>query len=1304
MNKPMKHDGGMYVSGTEFDTDGTGYVCLILADIVDFSSISQAIEDRENDAAEKLTRILRGLFSRIAEHVAQIGGRVLSFGGDSVLIGWHVDSNESLLKIVSNALQVCENIHLLCVDVSAKTQLDLKMRVSLSNDEASWITINKKIGGTDCVVWGAAMLKLIELNRTCIPGKTKAEIPDASALGANGQRMHDYIDAIRDQIDKRLSQQSLGLLDSRQAVTVVFVRFAEEAVSHHITHQSLRDLSTKLFKCAQTHGGLVCRVRMDDKGLNALVLWGVRHHSYEDDANRALSFAHQTLPQYFSKLRIGMTSGTVFTGYIDEERSVEFTAMGSVVNNAADLSSYAPVGKLFCDKMTQTRLGKHQKWMRHPLKLKGMLHAADFYLLPQSSEAAYEFQNIESEIPSQNSNVISLEKARSLSRRDFEIESIQRQLCDHGSVLVVAEAGMGKTFLCNAIVRDWLDDNEQVIRFRFVTDSGQTALRSILDEMEIWAIQRSASLYKSEFEIWSEIGINYCNLSIRDIESIDRVIHRRPHKNEDDFGINALVLQEKIELLIQSWIVQISNTGKLLICMDDVHWIDATSAGLIARIIHQIPSVFWLGTSRHQVSSFPQDLELRPIEWRAQVDLLPFGADEVLLLLKNKFPRIQIDDEVLSDILKITKGNALFVAHWIEEALQRNRYRIAAERLVKTDDRPTQLQRFEDPPISLHFLLQSQFDRLNEEQRSLAQFVSVLNQAVSKKRLLHFLNPVGVRESTVEQCLEMKILNKYSLDKINDFIVFHHALMRDVAYSSLSMAQRTKLHNDIAIGLDTGQLFPSDPLSRGWHWMRSNSSKTSLLKVIDAGKFAITIHSIPQAIDFLSFAIGQSKELAETLNAQEIQQLGLLLAFAQSELGKNQADRELLLRASRSKYSDKATWHQLAIMASRHIAHIVHSYFEKPQKNVNAPSLSMHATAQLLLAEISYFQGDINALQWHAVCSLDASEQSQSLRELSATYGGISLVCARFGLMWLSNRYAAAALRVSRRALDKVSTVDAVAYICLRGIAMADWRNTHRRIIQVLERNQKFGNSRRRNELLIIHGYMLEFKGNLSEAFLRYQECWRAGVQRNDYQTAIWGQLGCSRVHLQRCEFSHVMHLINEIEDTPRMDNLSRLELAAQRMILAIIQGRDAQLDELLMRWPLDHLSKFAQISFAYQGFLTSFWFAVMFKRSSAPFAEDQEKWRQAEKSVRAALKLHAAQFPACRPVREFMEGVWCANQFKSHSALKHLQQSKSLANTMGMQLFSEQINGFEAFLLNTRCKNIGSGYLMVVAQMLLER
>lgn len=257
-----------------------------------------------------------------------------------------------------------------------------------------------------------------------------------------------------------------------------------------------------------------------------------------------------------------------------------------------------------------------------------------------------------------------------------------------------------------------------------------------------------------------------------------------------DPAILALGAYEQRELIADAWrryLERLAKEEMRAIVAEDVHWADP----LLLRVIDHVTAeanapLVVLATARPE---FAGSAGLRPRHDRLALELGPLEPEEVARLVA-----LAGDGEADRDIaLERSGGNPLFVIE-------------LARAHPSTDD----------VPVTLQAAIAARLDELPSADRALLQTASVVGETfdVRDASLLGGRLPAEVA-AALGQMAHLGFVTP-----VASGYRFHHALVHDVAYGRLPLAERLALHARYAVdGLD-----PDDLEGRVHHWWRAVGS------------------------------------------------------------------------------------------------------------------------------------------------------------------------------------------------------------------------------------------------------------------------------------------------------------------------------------------------------------------------------------------------------------------------------------------------------------------------------------------------
>ena len=234
----------------------------------------------------------------------------------------------------------------------------------------------------------------------------------------------------------------------------------------------------------------------------------------------------------------------------------------------------------------------------------------------------------------------------------------------------------------------------------------------------------------------------------------------------------------------------VARDRPLLLAVDDIQWLDRTSAGVLSFVLRRLTSerVCFLGSLRTPVSTVPLGLDRPPLSerlTRLSIEPLSFGAIHLLLLRSLSRP---VSRSTARRIHEATEGNPLFALE-LGHALERR----------GTDPHPN-----EPLPVPNEMLLVDRFAELSSSARQVLLVVAA--SAGPTIELVHRVIQDRERaDAALGEAVSARILR---LDR--DRVSFVHPLLASAAYGRAVGEERHSLHLRLASVV-------ADPVERGRH-------------------------------------------------------------------------------------------------------------------------------------------------------------------------------------------------------------------------------------------------------------------------------------------------------------------------------------------------------------------------------------------------------------------------------------------------------------------------------------------------------
>ncbi len=519
----------------------------------------------------------------------------------------------------------------------------------------------------------------------------------------------------------------------------------------------LSEAFTEISSVVAEHGGTVEKYIGDA----VLALFGVPT-AHADDPMRALRAAHACVVWTKAEdratttvaVRIGIESGEVLVDLdaVDHRQQI---AVGAAVNLAARLEQAAEPGEILVGPTCHAATADVADFdSLGTLSLKGIGDVEAWRFVDFTAEGV---------------------KPIAFVGRDEELSQLQpafeRARAGIGSLaVIIGPPGQGKTRLALEAIQRWRPDRLIEARCRPGNEVGSnTPLLQLLaadipePTPDRVAARISELLGNDE---GSAVAIAVCHSA--GIATDPRLL-----------ALPRIDQRETIAEAWQRYIGALARDALLVVWIEDLHWADPVLMRIVDRASTDLQAtVLVVCTARPEVAG---SAPLRARENRFHLELKPLDPERSLQLA-------QLAGDG-TDGAERAGGNPLFIIE-----LSRARARSRAEEI----------------PMTIQAAIEARLDELEPSDRELLQRASVAGETFD----IHDATLLGQAEPSEAAAAMGRIAHLGFIVIVGSAYRFHHALVRDVAYGRLPIAERMHLHATYAReGVD-----PGDPVALAHHW------------------------------------------------------------------------------------------------------------------------------------------------------------------------------------------------------------------------------------------------------------------------------------------------------------------------------------------------------------------------------------------------------------------------------------------------------------------------------------------------------
>jgi len=500
--------------------------------------------------------------------------------------------------------------------------------------------------------------------------------------------------------------------------------------------------------------------------------------SHEDDAARALRVAqemHRELARIRTDLphagdltlHVGVNSGHGIARVIGSEVRTDYGVLGDAIILAQRLESVTPAGETYVSASTyELTHGVFEFEPVGELTLKG------------KSEPVPAWRVLAEKAPS-----VSTAERRRLVGRDAEL-AVVRPVMDallggRGGVLAVTgEPGVGKSLLTDEIRRLAEADGVGWLETRCISYGGALPywpfaelLRRAIGIRPDDASAEAAAILEAAIDDPTQAGFFARLMGLP-----------TTHGGTDIAGLEPEAFRRGLHDAVAHWLRGLAAARPLVVVIEDVHWADASSAALaaeLARVCSADPVVLYLTGRRESepvVTAIGADQMVRlALEPLGEADLERLIAAHLESPPPPSLVRLVVDR---------TGGNPFFAQELVRAlqdegvlARRNGRWRLRRGRQL------------EEVPPTLEEVLAARIDALPRHAASALQAASVVGRRIRLPLLARLVD-----ETALPSVLELLVERGFLDPGRDDELVFHHALVQEVAYARLLRKHSRELH------------------------------------------------------------------------------------------------------------------------------------------------------------------------------------------------------------------------------------------------------------------------------------------------------------------------------------------------------------------------------------------------------------------------------------------------------------------------------------------------------------------------------
>lgn len=584
----------------------------------------------------------------------------------------------------------------------------------------------------------------------------------------------------------RIDPSGAGMSEERRLITALFADLSGfTPLSERLDAEELLEVIDPIISALSDlvgrYGGYVEKFAGD--ALLALFGAPVAH---EDDASRAIQVAldmHAELDRLRGSLgpngdglslHIGIASGRGIARMIGSSVRMDYAVLGDSVILAQRLESNTPSGQTYVSESTYA-LAQDRFVFEPvpPLTLKGKAEPVPAWRLLGTRAAG------------EGRSALAGRRQTPLVGRESELARVEAALDAvaerrGGVQLVVGEPGVGKSRLTDAIRERASERGIAWLEARCISYGAGLVYWPYLDllrrELGIGPDDDPTAAAESIDAAMTDFGITGAAPFLRRVLGFEAA--ELAELDPEDF-------RRGLHEAVGTWLGARAGAAPLVLAVEDAHWADASSreltADLVARMAETRVGIFV--TSRPPAPDW-----LAPGEGIAAIELGALGEDAVGRLVEHVLEGPG-PSGLVRMIVERAAGNPFF-AQEIVRSLQDaavlargadGRWRLSADWSA------------EDVPATIEGVLAARIDALPSSGQSTLSTASVIGRRVPVALLEGVIGDGPRVRSDLGELLGAGLLDPAEDDN-RETVIFHHALIAEVAYGRLLRRRRRELH------------------------------------------------------------------------------------------------------------------------------------------------------------------------------------------------------------------------------------------------------------------------------------------------------------------------------------------------------------------------------------------------------------------------------------------------------------------------------------------------------------------------------
>jgi predicted ATPase len=1107
---------------------------VVFVDIVESTALTDQFSRQGSDGAERLASVLNGYFGRIIDITDAHGGDTFRIDGDAAVLLWcdeGATAQSSVIAAAAAALALRDETG----EPAAAPGLEVRQRISIVAGSIDLIVFTELNGRGHCIVDGAPIRQLGDPLLRGLPGQiivsdeTRAILADAAVLVpaacggyelAGMSERHGAIEAIRDRpqratdpalesrvrafvpkviVDRTQAGQSEWIAEFRK-LTAIFVDLRGLDRGALDIAERVEGAVRSIAAIVDTLGIPITNIVANEKGLIVQIACGLPPYAQEHGAQLAVRAAlhiRQALTAVGIPAAIGISTGEAFCGDIGSAGRREYLSTGLVMAYAARLMQAAD-DEIVCDEATaRAAMGQAEFSAAREIMVKGRAYPLPIRSVRDVARPGYALAM----------------HAGALFGRETEFAIVQQRLAGlaegQGGVLAIeAEPGAGKTHLLAHAA-------DAAHGLGYPTAMAVTS--PIEETTPYFSLRRLLSdLTRGESDP-PELPLELLRERIAGLVVDPRVVARLALLEDVlplQFADKGLAPEIKgqarlsgIEEILIHLLSRRTARTPMVIVVDDVQWLDASSAHVLSSLLLHVPRALAIVANRPVDASTSSHVASLLAAAKPLLRLPRLSAAAIEAIVRERVGTNQVEPRLVDFIHSRSEGLPFFA----EQLL----FALRDHGVLRVEDGQCSVSGSELPemaaPDSLRELIVSRVDRLPPERQLAIKVASAIGR-VFDVETVHDVHPLEVDRAALDDALD-RLSDAGLLSRSSDLgrpvFAFRHGIIQGVTYELLPFAQRRPLHRSIALHLEAkyqGALTPHFAALAD-HWERAAEPARAIPFCIGAADMAAQRYANRDALNHLDRAERLAGQLGG-LKPSELAHCVRIRADACQELTRfseaHEHYRKLAalegIRVPRTRMETILVIARESALQALRRAGLMRALSHGDEQVRDG----LAAHIYMRLAEHAYFTNDTLRLAQATLASLNHAERADALPEIVNASGGLALGLAALGLLRWASHYRERSIDLANHAGSPSAQGFAELLACVQSFHTGDWDRMGVHGARGARIWKELGDRYRHQACLVLEGYRMMATGCYDRADRALAAFGEKGEEIESVQVRAW--------------------------------------------------------------------------------------------------------------------------------------------------------------------------------------------------------